>query len=108
MKGKIYLNLRYAKKESTKGYILDIGTTGVAIAASVRIRKNTAVDMMFSPKGSPLLRGKVVNTHKRNRRTYSYRLGIKFVSLNRQRKDFLNRLMSQYLHKRRVPRFNLM
>lgn len=108
MKERIYVNLKYAKKESGKGYILDISTTGVGIAFSSMIKKNTIVDMLFNETDFLALRGRVVYVGKRGSKIYNYKLGIRFVALNAQQKDFLKKFLSQYLHKRKAHRLNLM
>lgn len=108
MKERICVNLKYDKKESREGYILDISATGVGIASSLTVKKDTIVDMVFDKSNFPAFKGKVVHVGRRLSKTYNHKLGIRFVALNARQKGFLKKFLAQYLHKRKAHRLNVM
>lgn len=96
---KIYLVIEYARSKRIRGYILDISRSGMSIACERRVNKNVTLKITTEKDIlSPLL-GKVVCVISRKRKTYTYRIGIKFISLKREQRQrlekFLNKINSR-------------
>jgi c-di-GMP-binding flagellar brake protein YcgR len=104
---KIYLKIKYGKEKSAKGYILDISRQGAGIACAKKIRQNTAIELM--PKKDIFLpmRGKIVSIFYREKKNYCYRLGVRFISLQKQNKAKLENFI-QKIEKRRAGRLTVL
>ena len=77
---KTYLEVKYGKDNSVKGYTLDLSCGGIGIACPVRIKNNTIVQIKFKQNNFSPLKGKVVSVVGRPSKTYGYRLGVMFIS----------------------------
>ncbi|MDP3143412.1 MAG: PilZ domain-containing protein [Candidatus Omnitrophota bacterium] len=100
---KIFLEIRYSSGKDAKAYILDISLGGMGIACSKKINRKTMVEIL--PKKNVLcsLRGKVVSVLNMPRKSYKYRLGVKFLFLKtgelKKITGFINKIV-----KRKVAR----
>ena len=96
---RIYLDIKYGNK-LTKGYILDISKNGMGIASRTKLRKNIAIQI-FIKDTSLSLKGKIISCVNRKRKGYNYRLGIKFISLDRIKKGQLDKLLHNLIYLKR-------
>lgn len=78
---KLYLEIKYGKDNTAKGYILDLSRGGMAIACSRIINNNTIVEIKIKKNNLAPLRGKIISVVCRQSKTYGYKLGIKFISV---------------------------
>lgn len=105
MMRKIFVLIKYSKDKSVKGYILDISKSGIGLAVSKRIRKNILVEII--PKTVlPVLKGKIVFIAVRKKETCRYRLGVKFVSLDNDKKQSINKFIFEEIKKGKRIRIN--
>lgn len=94
-KKKIYIDITYRNNRKIKGYILDISETGIGIASPVSIRKNTLIYLTPRLRGFVNLSGKVMHVVRVERKSYNYKIGVKFTSLNILQKSSLNEFISR-------------
>jgi c-di-GMP-binding flagellar brake protein YcgR len=80
---KLYLTISYGKYKKTRGYILDISKGGIGVASSEKIAKNTLVEIITIQKPFSCIKGRIVSVSNRQRENYRYRLGVKFVLMNK-------------------------
>jgi len=93
MKKKIYLDIVYQGKK-IKGYILDISKTGIGIASSGSMKKGALLKVTSKSAGLVNLKGKVANITEMKRKSYIYKIGVKFLSLTGVQKNALNKFIS--------------
>jgi len=102
MMKKIYLTIRYAKSKKTKGYILDISKGGIGIASSERIAKNMLVEIITMQKPFYYMKGRVASVSDRHRDNYRYRLGVKFVLMDKIKIDKILRFILSIEKRKRL------
>jgi hypothetical protein len=102
---KIYIAINYGRNKKTKGYILDINRRGLCFVSKIRIRKGTVVDIIPESGTFQGLKGEVAHTSSTERQSYRYKSGVKFLHLNEEQKNSLDRFISN-IEKRRVSRFS--
>lgn len=103
---KLYLEIKYGKDNTAKGYVLDLSRGGMAIACSRIINNKTIVDIKIKKNHLAPLRGRIISVVARQSKTYGYRLGIKFIPLVRNREDLVE-LISKAENRKKV-RLNLL
>lgn len=100
---KIYVDIGY-NKGRIKGYVLDLSIGGMNVASPKRLNKNSVIDILVKNNILPQMKGKIVSAgYFRQRKSYKYRLGIKFISM--QREAALVRFM-QKIEYRKAVRLN--
>jgi len=103
---KINVNIEYAKGRKSKGYVLDVSRSGIGIACSTRIRKNTFVRIAGRPRLLVALEGRVAHCGTIKRTAYGYQIGVVFEPLNSKQKASLDKFFS-VLEKRSHCRLGL-
>lgn len=101
------MDIVYARTKKSEGYVLDISRSGMCIASALAIPSNSRI--VIVPKSDILcaLKGKVMHVRKTKRRKYSYKLGVKFIFLNKAHKEYLETFISEHVpERRRIPRLS--
>ena len=101
---KIYLDIKYGSNKHTKGHILDISKNGIGIASCMNFRKNIAIKIIIKKETPLSLKGKVISCVDREKGDYNYRLGVKFVSLDKIKKLELDKFIYNLIYLKRKKR----
>ena len=106
---RIYLHIKYGNKKakSMKGYILDIGKHGMGVACTKAIKKNTLIKIKTEKNILLPVECKVASHQARDKKPYAFRLGLRFVSLEREARQKLEKFINK-LEKRKAARLRLM
>lgn len=99
---KIYLVIRYGKGKQVKGYILDIGMGGMSVASSKRIAKNTIIEIITKNNILPSLKGRNISIVDMKKKAYRYRLGVRFISQEKEKKESIHRFIHRMEHRKAV------
>jgi len=104
---KFYLEIKYGKDNTAKGYILDLSRGGMAMACPRIINHNTIVEIKIRKNNLAPLKGKIVSVVSRQSKTYGYRLGIKFIPVIRKKEKLAEFIRGEAENRKKV-RLNLL
>ncbi|MDD5565488.1 MAG: PilZ domain-containing protein [Candidatus Omnitrophica bacterium] len=91
---KYYVTIIHNNGITGRGYILDISKSGVAVACAKRVCKNTVIELHPAKDIFLPIKGRVVSSVSRHRKTFGHRLGIKFISPGKKEKAKLSRFVA--------------
>ncbi len=95
MMKKIYLLIKYEKNKQLKAYILDLSRSGMGLAAISKLKEGLAIDILPENKSLPKLQAKIIYTSKLPRKRYNYRMGVKFINLDKKQQGNLDKFIKK-------------
>jgi len=77
-----------------RGYILDISKSGIALACAKKAPRNAIIELRPAKDVFLPMKGRIVSSVSRHRKTFGYRLGIKFISPAKKERTRLTRFVA--------------
>ncbi|MEW6075018.1 MAG: PilZ domain-containing protein [Candidatus Omnitrophota bacterium] len=91
---KYYVTISRNNGIAERGYILDISKSGIAVACAKKVPKGVILELRPAKDIFLPIRGRVVSSVSRRRKTFGHRLGIKFISPGKKEKATLARFVA--------------